>query len=262
MKKIRGMVILFVVLSIFSIILIFLLELANIEELVLGALFGSLISIAISLFVEYSNYSSEKRRAMDEYFWNVVNPYRESLGELFLYARDLYYIDFMFEGISKEEGNWTAYEALYKNNELKIDKIIVPYSRLVSETVRKNLNIISNSSIALSKIDREDLFGRESQDYQKAYKIYHIIENINLSLEEAYERFEFIENIKDESEKRCSQIIVCRWLSDLLCNNYDRGIRDLTDEEVEKSFNENEYNDLVAKKDLDLAISDYAKNIR
>lgn len=262
MKKIRGMIVFFIILSIISVILICLLDLANIEELVLGALFGSLISIAISLFVEYSNYNSEKRRNSDKYFWNVVNPYRESLGGLFLYARDLYYMDFIFEGISKEEGNWTVYEDIYKNKASMLDRIIDPYSHLVRETVRKNLNIMSNSSIALSKIERKDFFGRESQHYKRAYKIYQIIENINWSLEEAYEHFEDIENIKDETEKKCNQIIVCRWLSDLLCNNYNRGIKDLTDEKVEKSFDENEYKDIVAKKDLDLAISDYVKNIK
>ena len=256
------MVILFVVLSIFSIILIFLLELANIEELVLGALFGAFISIVITIFIEYTNFKSEQSRYRDEYFWEQINPYRDLLDELFLYARDVYYLEYLFDGISKDEGDWRMYESFYLTKQLILDMKIQPYIEMILRIGNRNLNGIGNISYALSRIERKNFFGGESKYYKKAYKIYQIIENINWSLDDAYKDLVYIQNISNNIEKRCSQIIVCRRLSDQLCNNYDRGITDLTHEEVESSFSGSEYNDLVAKKDLDLAIYDYAKNIK
>lgn len=261
MNKIRGMVIFCLSLIFISAALIFSIDLENINELILGALLGSLISIVITIFIEFTNYKSEQRKYRNKYFWEIVNPYRASLEEIFLYARDIYYMEFLFDGISKEEDDWRAYRDVYLSKKPMLDRTLIPYSDLILKTVNKNLNIISGLSSAISRIERKNFFGGESKYYQRAYKVYQIIENINWSLQEAYGHLLYIQNINDEAEKRCSQIIVFRWLSDLLCNNYDRGITDLTDDEVEKSFDDNEYKDLIAKKDLDLAINDYAKNI-
>lgn len=150
---------------------------------------------------------------------------------------------------------------MYLSNKLILDQNLDSYVGLIINKVSKNLNIVFNLSANLTKIERYDFFGGESEYYKHAAKLYGIIENINWSLQEAYGNLLYIQNINDEIEKRCSQIIVCRWLSDLLCNNYDRGITDLTDEEVEKSYDETEYKDQVAKKDLELAINEYVKKL-
>lgn len=261
MIKIRGMVIFCFSLISISIISTFLIELENFNELILGALIGSVISVVFTFFIEYTNYRSEQRRYRNQYFWEEVNPYRASLEDIFRYAKKMYHMEFLFDGISKEERDWRSYEAVYLSKKTKLDSILISYSDLILKTVNKNSNIISRLSSAITRIEMKNFFGGKSKYYQRAYKIYQIIENINWSLQEAYGHLLYIQNINDEAEKRCSQIIVFRWLSDLLCNNYDRGITDLTDDEVEKSFDDNEYKDLIAKKDLDLAINDYAKNI-
>lgn len=186
MKKIRGMISFCIIIVLVSTGIILSINISNINELILGALLGSVISIIITIFIEYINFTSQQRIYRDEYFWEQVNPYRESLDKLFFCAKDLFQIDWIFEGIPHDEGDWIIYKDVYLSYKEILDELLDSYVNLVISIVNKNMNIIFNLSVTLSKIEKKNIFGKRSEYHRRASKLYQIIENIDWSLEEAY----------------------------------------------------------------------------
>lgn len=82
MKKIRGMVKFCVSVIIISIILIFSIKLDNINELLLGALLGSVISIVSTIYVEYTNFISQQRNYIIMIIYLKVFQRMKTIGEL------------------------------------------------------------------------------------------------------------------------------------------------------------------------------------
>ena len=81
-----------------------------------------------------------------------------------------------------------------------------------------------------------------------------MVENINWTLSEANTHLQHIEQIKNSEERMCSELIICRWVSDLYCNNYDRKIEDINDVKEDCK-------DIKVKKDFKKLIEKFISDI-
>ncbi|WP_311479866.1 hypothetical protein [uncultured Anaerococcus sp.] len=251
MKKIR-------VLSIFSVILFFLIIIMmyfgclSWDIVIYGAFLSALVSISVSLPLEYLNFDSEQKSNLNNFFWEGVNPYFENLTELFLYARDLYYLDYIFLDIPKDETNWEKYKNVYLKYDTKLNEKLDAYIHEIYFKGGKYKTIVSTLSSMLENIERLSIFCKVRNEYEKAYTIYNIIENINCHLSNAYDRTIVIRNIEDDIQRRCESIILCRYLSEKLCVDYNANIQD-----VEEGENNENHNNLAAMNDLNKAMNDF-----
>ena len=64
--------------------------------------------------------------------------------------------------------------------------------------------------------------------------------------------------IKNSDEKICRQLIVCRWIANFYCVDYDRKIVDI---DVTDTVSDKEKKDIIAKKDFEKLINEFIKCI-
>ncbi len=227
------------------------------SNLFLGIFTSGLMTCIVSLI----NYKNETRKYINEFLWNGIIPYNHLMDELFAYVKDFIFLEeLIFEkySISKDTSEWKMYHKMYvENNKILKPKIIGLKDEIIHIT-NVHGDWLSYMSSLFHKIDSKNLYFMKSKEFSKCYKVYHIFENINWTLTEAREYINNIELIEDIDEKLCSYLIVLRWLSNTLAYEYDRGIKDIPEDEVEE---ENEKEIISAKKDFTESINDIIKLI-
>lgn len=217
-------------------------------------LFGFTASIITALLLEYLNNNQSQRNLLNTFLWQGVIRYKEDLEEIFLYARDFSYLEKLFEDISKDENDWTKYRDIYLKNIKILNPKIEGLTKEIKNNGMKYSNHIAYLSNLICNIDRNTLFFTKNSRYKKCCDLYNLVENINWTLSEATTHLQHIEQIKNSEERMCSELIICRWVSDLYCNNYDRGIEDINDVKEDG-------NDIKVKKDFEKLIKKFIGDI-
>lgn len=237
MKRIRVIFIFSIIMVIIAIVMI-LKSIVSIEEIFKNLLYGGLVSILTALLLEIYGHKQEEKMLVNTFIWKGVIPYLEDMDELFLYSRDIHFLEFVFNGISIDEENWRVYEEVYhkyKNNK----SINGKFENYVTEIKRNGIkynNHISYISELISKIDNKGLFYNKRDTYEYCEKLYRKIENINYVLCEVCSILQNVEHIEDVTERKCIELGVCRWLSYKYNVDYDCNIEDEDDNiEIEES---------------------------
>ncbi|MGL4662181.1 MAG: hypothetical protein ACRCV7_00660 [Culicoidibacterales bacterium] len=257
MKKIKNFVIILVVVIIAIIISVFC-RLMSLEEVLKAIILGFLVSFIITLHSEIMNNEQNQRNKIASFFWSKLVPYQDNMEELFLYSRDMYFIeDFVSNNeISKEENDWKKYEEIYLKNKKIIDPIVEGLVNEINKNGKEYYNLIARLSKDIDKFEKKNFFGYFRKDYELCYEAYRIIENINVTLIEAYEIISTIQKIESDVERRCKEIIVCRWMANLYCTGYIR-IKNI--EDVEE--NNDKSPSLLAQNDLGNSVNEIKKCI-
>ena len=213
MKRIKLILILAVA-SIVIIIIGYFMNWLTLDAILSNLLFGFTASIITALLLEYLSNEQSQRNLLKTFLWQGIIRYKEDLEEIFLYARIFSYLEKLFENILK--------------NKKILNPEIEGFTKEIKNKGMKYSDHIAYLSDLLANIDRNKIF-KENHRYKKCYELYGLVENINWTLSEANTHLQHIEQIKNSEERMCSELIICRWVSDLYCNNYDRKIEDIND---------------------------------
>ena len=224
------------------------------SSLLFNIIIGSTTSLITAFLLEFLSNMDRQNRVIENFLWRGVIVYKQDLDELFLYSRDFLLIEKYFDNIPQNENDWNAYAKVFNENNI-LEPIINGYIREIRNNGAKYSNHIAYISNILSEIDRRNFWFFKNKKYLECSDLYNIIENINLTLCEAYGHIQDIEQIKNYDEKMCSALIVCRWISGVYCGNYDRGIVDVGIEY------DTQTEDIKVKQDFDRLTNNLIKSI-
>lgn len=216
-------------------------------------LFGFTASIITALLLECLNNKQSQRNLLNTFLWQGVIRYEEDLEEIFLYARDFSYLEKLFENISKDENDWTKYRDIYRKNIERLNPKIEGFTKEIKNNGMKYSNHIAYLSNLI--VNMGALFFTKSPRYKKCCDLYYLVQNINWTLREATISLRGIEQIKNSEERMCSELMICRWVSDLYCNNYDRRI-----EGIDINDAKEDENDIKVKKDFEKLIKEFIRD--
>lgn len=257
MKRIRLMI----GISLISIIIIVgcsIFGIISMDELLKGALLGAVVSIIISVPNEILTYRESRKEKISKIFWDGFVSYNSSLSEIFAFSKDFYYFEsIIFEkyAISKDSGDWKDYREAYSDYKEILENRIDSYCNNIFQLCNRTENLIPLLSNLLANIDNKTILYTNSLEYQECYNAYHIIENIDLSVNEAKQLLEDIHfSKKNDLQKKCEELIILRWLSHLLFVDYNRGIED-----IEENSASNPVETGKAEKDLNRSLSNIMK---
>jgi len=228
------------------------------ENTLYNILLGSTASIIIAFVLEYLNNTKEQKKILRTFFWQGIVKYEQALEELFLYSRDIYNLEELFKDIQKEDGDWTKYYTIYSENKQLFNTLIEGCIREIINNNIKYGNHVADLSGYLSDIDRNGLFFNGNKVYEKCSELYKFVENINWTLCEAGREIQYTSLIKNSDEKICRQLIVCRWIANFYCVDYDRKIVNI---DVTDTASGKENKDIIAKKDFEKLINEFIKFI-
>lgn len=258
MKRIRRILILAVV-SIVIISIGCFMKWLTLDAILSNLLFGFTASIITAFLLEYLNNNQSQRNLLNTFLWQGVIRYKEDLEEIFLYARDFNYLEELFENISKDENDWTKYRDIYQKNIKILNPKIEGFTKEIKINGMKYSNHIAYLSNLIGNIDRDTLFFTKNPRYKKCYELYNLVENVNWTLSEATTHLQHIEQIENSEERMCSELIICRWVSDLYCNNYDRQIENIQIEDINDV--KEDCKDIKVKKDFKKLIEKFISDI-
>lgn len=257
MKKIRLILLISVITLLLTLSMLYC-EIINGDDLIKGALLGAFISIAVYLPIDYLSFVEENKTRINNYFWKGVIPYYESLDEIFLYSQKIYDLEkdvFEKKYIERKSGSWEVYKNVYLDNKELLEPIINRFENEIISTSTKHSNTIPYLSSLLSNIERKSLLGANKKEYDICYKAYTIIEDIDWTLREAKKCIDDVSMIDNDIERKCSLLIVFRWMGYTYVENYDRNIEDISSEEK----TDTSVTKTIAKKDLDIAVQKIAE---
>ncbi|WP_294206522.1 hypothetical protein [uncultured Solobacterium sp.] len=252
MKRIKLILILAVA-SIVIIIIGYFMNWLTLDAILSNLLFGFTASIITALLLEYLSNEQSQRNLLKTFLWQGIIRYKEDLEEIFLYARIFSCLEKLFENIPKDENDWVKYHDIYLKNKKILNPEIEGFTKEIKNKGMKYSDHIAYLSDLLANIDRNKIF-KENHRYKKCYELYRLVENINWTLSEANTHLQHIEQIKNSEERMCSELIICRWVSDLYCNNYDRKIEDINDVKEDCK-------DIKVKKDFKKLIEKFISDI-
>lgn len=243
----------------FFIITIVLLKtnIATIKDVIIGYTISGLTAASVSIPIEISNYKEEQKSWSEDFFWNGINSYVEDINELLYYARDIYFYNNIFFKDLPKNADWIDYVESYK----QIDKIynerfigLLNEINFVGMKYRTHISLLSSM---LQRINQKNIFGKVRKEYTYSYNLYSIVENINYLIINCHDQLKLVDNITNEDRKICEKIKICRCLVEKLCLDYDANIVDVQFD----TLNDEDYNCLKARKDIDEAMSNLVEII-
>ena len=257
MKRIRTILILAIFLTGITILMCFIGNI-KLENAINNILFGSTASVITEFVFEILNNIQEQKKVLNTFFWQGIVIYKEDLEELFLYSRDFYILEELFKDIQREDSDWNNYYSVYLENKKLLDPMIDGCIREIKNNGIKYQNHVAYLSNLLGNIDRKRLFFNRNNIYNKCYNLYNLVENINWTLCEAGKYVQNTNLIENSDEKKCRQLIICRWIADVYCVDYDRKIEDI---DIKDNSIYEENNDIKAKKDFDKLVIEFINDI-